>query len=254
MAYDLEEQEKIASLKAWWDRYGNALTSLALGVAVAVAGYNGWQWYQRDRTAKAAGAYDELQRAVVAKDIARTRELTGVLLDKYGSTAYAEMGAVISAKANLENGDARTAKAQLQWTSEHAIDPEYRALGRLRLAGVLLDEAAYEEALKQITGSAASDLSVPFQAAFADRRGDVYVAEGKLDDAKREYTAAVALLESRTESRSYANVVQLKLDGLIGGVVASAVPDGTSAVPAATTAPATAPKTLVPTPTAEKKQ
>jgi predicted negative regulator of RcsB-dependent stress response len=57
VAYDLEEQEKIASLKAWWDRYGNALTSVVLGVAVAVAGYNGYQWYQRDRAAKAAGVW-----------------------------------------------------------------------------------------------------------------------------------------------------------------------------------------------------
>ena len=224
MAYDLEEQEKIASLKHWWEKYGNGLTSVVLGVAVAVAGYNVWQWYQRDKVAKAAGAYDELQRATAAKDLPRTRELTGVLLDKFGSTAYAEMAALLSAKINLENGDAKTAKAQLQWTVDHAVDPEYRALGRLRLAGVLLDEGQGDEALKQITNSSAGDLSVPFQASFADRRGDIYIAQNKPDDAKREYTAALALLESRTESRSYANVVQLKLDGLLGGVVASASP------------------------------
>ena len=229
MAYDLEEQEKIATLKAWWDRYGSALTSIVLGVAVAVAGYNVWQWYQRDRVAKAAGAYDELQRAVVAKDMPRTRELAGVLLDKYGSTGYAQMGAVLSAKANLEGGDAKTAKAQLQWTIEHAVDPEYRALGRLRLAGVLLDEGAYDEAAKQVSTAAAADLSAPFQASFADRRGDIDVARNKLDDAKREYRAALALLEARNEARGYANVVQLKLDGLLGGV---ALANPASATPA----------------------
>ena len=226
MAYDLEEQEKIATLKAWWERYGNALTSIVLGVAVAVAGYNLWQWYQRDHIAKAAGAYDELQRAAGAKDMPRTRELAGVLLDKYGSTGYAQMGAMLSAKANLENGDAKTAKAQLQWTIDHALDPEYRALGRLRLAGVMLDEGAYDEAAKQVSAAAAADLSAPFQASFADRRGDVDVAQNKLDDAKREYRAALALLESRNEARGFANVIQLKLDGLLGG--------GALAAPAAT--------------------
>ncbi len=224
MAYDLEEQEKIASLKAWWDRYGNALTSIALGVAVAVAGYNVWQWYSRDKVAKAAGAYEELLKAVAAKDLPHTREVTGVLLDKYASTAYAEMGAMLAAKTNLEGGDAKTAKAQLQWAVDRAIDPEYRALGRLRLAGVLLDEGAYDDALKQVSSSAAADLSVPFQASFADRRGDIHIAQNKLDDARREYGASLALLESRPESRGYANVVQLKLDGLLGGVVASAAP------------------------------
>lgn len=231
MAYDLDEQEKIASLKHWWEKYGNALTSVVLGIAVAVAGYNVWQWYQRDKVAKAAGAYDELQRAVVAKDLPRTRELTGVLLDKFASTAYAEMGAMLAAKTNLDAGDAKTAKAQLEWAVGHAVDPEYRALGRLRLSGVLLDEGQYDEALKQIQSSTASELSIPFQASFADRRGDIYIAQNKLDDAKREYTAAVALLESRADSRSYANVVQLKLDGLLGGVVASAAPTPATVAP-----------------------
>lgn len=241
MAYDLEEQEKIASLKAWWDRYGNALTSIVLGVAVAVAGYNVWQWYQRDKVAKAAGAYAELQRAVGAKDLGRVRELTGALLDQYGSTAYAEMGAMLGAKANLDGGDAKTAKAQLQWAIDRAVDPEYRALGRLRLSGVLLDEGDFDGAMKQVLGSTASELSTPFQASFADRRGDIYGAQNKLDDAKREYTAALALLESRNDSRGYANVVQLKLDGLMGGVVASAAPTGAAKAPApAPTSPAAA--------------
>lgn len=236
MAYDLEEQEKIASLKAWWEKYGNALTSVVLGVAIAVAGYNAWQWYQRDKVAKAAGTYDELQRAVAAKDTPHLRELTGLLLDKYGSTAYAEMGALLAAKANLDGDDAKTAKAQLQWTIDRAVDPEYRALGRLRLAGVLLDEGAYDDAQKQVSGSTASELSIPFQASFADRRGDIYIAQNKLDDAKREYAAALALLESRSDTRGYANVVQLKLDGLMGGVLASAAPPLPAAAPSATPA------------------
>ena len=237
MAYDLEEQEKIASLKAWWDRYGNALTSIVLGVAVAVAGYNVYQWYQRDRSAKAAGVYDELQRAVAAKDLGHTRELAGLLIDKYGATAYAEMGAMISAKANVDAGDAKGAKAQLQWTIEHAVDPEYRALGRLRLAGVLLDEGAYDDALKQVSTTAAADLSVPFQASFGDRRGDILLAQNKVDDAKREYGDALKMLASRADARGYANVVQLKLDGLMGGLAAAGpapVASAATPVPAAT--------------------
>ncbi len=243
MAYDLEEQEKIASLKAWWEKYGNALTSVVLGIAVAVAGYNVWQWYQRGQLGKASATYEELQRAATARDLAHVRELSGLLLDKHGSTAYAEMGALLAAKANLDGSDAKAAKAQLQWTIDHAIDPEYRALGRLRLAGVLLDEGSYDDGLKLIQGSTAAELSTPFQASFADRRGDLYLAENKLADAKREYTAALALLESRSDSRGYANVVQLKLDGLMGGIVATAAP---VAAASSASVPPTAPPTVAP--------
>jgi predicted negative regulator of RcsB-dependent stress response len=240
VAYDLEEQEKIASLKAWWDRYGNALTSVVLGVALAVAGYNVWGWYQRDKAAKAGALYDELTRAVTAKDAAHVRELTGMLLDKYPATAYAEMGALASAKANLDAGDAKTAKAQLQWTVDHAVDPEYRAIARIRLSGVLLDEGDFDGAMKQVTGSIAADLSPPFQASFADRRGDIDLAQNKPEEAKKEYTTALALLQSRTDGRGYANVVQLKLDGLMGGALAAAAP--------APAAPVAAPTGTTPTP------
>ncbi len=142
---------------------------------------------------------------------------------------------MIAAKANVDAGDAKSAKAQLQWTIDHAIDPEYRALGRLRLAGVLLDEGADDEALKQVSNTVAAELSPLFQASFADRRGDILLAQNKVDDAKREYGDALKMLESRADGRGYSNVVQLKLDGLMGGVaVANVAPAAAS--PASPTA------------------
>lgn len=220
MAYDLEEQEKIASLKAWWERYGTVLTTAALVVAIGFAGWQFWRSYQVRQSAEASAAYDQLQRAATAKDPARVKEFAGVLLDKYGSSGFAQMGALVAAKANLEGGDAKTAKAQLQWAAEHAVDPEYRAIARLRLAGVLLDEGLYDEASAQVASATANDLSIPMQAAFADRRGDIALARGKGDDAAREYRAAIASLEGRPEGRGYANVIQLKLDAVLGGTPA----------------------------------
>lgn len=233
MAYDLEEQEKIASLKAWWDQYGNAVTSVILAVAVAYGGWQLWQWYQTKQVNAAAATYGELAKAVAAKDAARMREFAGLLTSKYGSTAYAEMGALLAAKASVDAGDAKAAKEQLSWVADKAADAEYRAIGRLRLAAVLMDEGQFDEAAKQVAASAATDLSVPLQAAFADRRGDIAAAQGKVDDAKREYEAAVGQLQGRADARGFVNVVQLKLDSLLGGVVAAA--DAKPAAPPATT-------------------
>ena len=244
MAYDLEEQEKIASLKAWWERYGSAVTTVVVAAAVAIAGLNAWQWYQRNRAMEAAGAYDELERAVAARDIVHTRDLAGTLLDKFGSTAYAEMAALLSAKSNLETGDAKTAKAQLQWAIDHAKDGEYRALGRIRLAGVLLDEGAYDDAARLVSENASADLSAPFQAAFADRRGDIAVAQNRLVDAKREYRAALTALSTRGDARGYATVVELKLEGLSGGVPVA--PAAAAAGSTSGAAPVSATKEAVP--------
>jgi len=227
VAYDLEEQEKIASLKAWWERYGNAVTTLVFGVAVAVAGYNLYQWYHGKQVAAAGAAYEELTKAIAAKDLARVKEFSGILIEKNSGTAYAQMGAMLAAKANLEGGDAKTAKAQLRWTADHAVDPEYRALASLRLSGVLLDEGSYDEAIKEVASSVAADQSPPLQAAFADRRGDIFAAQNKAAEAEREYRGALTLLENSGETRAYANVVRLKLDALAATpapAVASAAP------------------------------
>ena len=47
MAYDLEEQESLAQLKAWWDKWGNLTLSCITVICLAFAGYNGWHWYKR---------------------------------------------------------------------------------------------------------------------------------------------------------------------------------------------------------------
>jgi predicted negative regulator of RcsB-dependent stress response len=243
VAYDLEEQEKIASLKAWWERYGNVVTSVVLGLAIAVGGYNIYQWYRVKQIGAASAAYDELSKAIAAKDLARVKEFSGILIEKNGGTAYAQMGALLAAKANLDGGDTKTAKAQLRWTADHAIDPEYRALASLRLSGVLLDEGGYADAMKEVATTASADLSPPLQAAFADRRGDIFAAQNKTSDAEREYRGALAQLEAGNDTRGYVNVVRLKLDALAAAPtipVASVTPASVTPAPAAP-APATTP-------------
>ena len=43
-AYDLDEQEKLGDLKAWWARFGNYVTAAITLVALGVAGNQGWKY------------------------------------------------------------------------------------------------------------------------------------------------------------------------------------------------------------------
>ena len=44
---DLQEQEQIDQLKAFWNQYGNLITwTLTLALA-GFAAWNGWNWWQR---------------------------------------------------------------------------------------------------------------------------------------------------------------------------------------------------------------
>jgi len=209
MALDLEEQEQLSALRAWWAKFGNLVTWVTLAVAVAAAGYSGWRWYEQREAAAAAAVYDDFQAALAARQVPRARELAGSLIEHHGSTAYAALAALATARLNVEANDLASARAQLQWVVDKSGQPELATVARVRLAGVLLDQKAYDEALKVLQGDAPPTAA----AAFADRRGDILVAQGKLAEARAAYAEALAKAGPQDPLRG---LVQLKLDGLPG--------------------------------------
>ena len=225
--YDLEEQEQLDELKVWWKQYGNLVVNVLTAAAVVVIAWQGWNWYQRNQSAQASMVYSVLQKAVYEKDAQRVTAASGELLEKFGGSDYASLGALIAAKAMVDAGDAKTAKLKLVWVAEHGKH-ELRELARLRLAGLLLDEKAYDEALKQLEG----DVSPAFAARFAEGRGDVLSAQGKKTEALAAYELALAELEKadKVEAENgssrgtmgqssviHRDLLQQKVDSLGGG-------------------------------------
>lgn len=209
MAYNLEEQEQIDELKAFWNRYGNLLTTLALLVALAVAGWAGWQRWQDYQASKAAAVYAQLQQAVTLRDAGKVKAAAQQVLDDYSRTSYAQMAALLAARAHADLGDAGGAKAMLQWAIDHAKDEEFRHVARVRLAGLLLDEKAYDAGLALLVGNPPER----FAAQYADRRGDLLFAQGRRDEARAAYKQAFDKLGDRSPLKE---VVRLKLDALGG--------------------------------------
>jgi predicted negative regulator of RcsB-dependent stress response len=207
MAYDLEEQEQLASIKAWWDRWGNLVLTAVTVVLLAIAAFNGWRWYERHEAGNAAILYDEFNSALEGSNLARKKELAGTLIERYGRSVYAPMAALHIAKVNVEAGDAGAAKAQLRWVIDKSGHPELVQIARLRLAGILLDEKSYDEALSLLSGDVPEDMA----ASFADRRGDVLLAMGKSDEARGAYQEALAKAGGQHPLRP---IIQLKLDAL----------------------------------------
>ena len=188
--YDLEEQEQLDELKAWWKQYGNLVVNVLTVAAVVVIAWQGWKWYQRNQSAQASMVYAVLQKAVHENDAQRNTAASGDLLEKFGGSDYAALGALTAAKAMIDAGDAKTAKLKLIWVVEHGKH-EVRELARLRLAALLLDEKAYDEALKRLDGN----VRPAFAARFAEARGDVLVAQGKKEEAASAYQTALSELE-----------------------------------------------------------
>jgi predicted negative regulator of RcsB-dependent stress response len=207
MAYDLEEQEQLEAIKAWWRQYGNLILSLVLAVAVGVAGYQGWRYYRYQQSTGASTLYGQMEVAARGNDTKRVRDIAAEIVDDYASTAYAGLAALASAKAAFSTGDLPAAESQLRWAASHAKEQEHRDIARLRLAGVLLDEKKPGDALKVLEDKPL-DTFVPL---YADMRGDILAAQGKKADAAAQYRAALEKLEPAS---GYRQVVEVKLDAL----------------------------------------
>lgn len=212
-AYDLEEQEQLANLKTWWKQYGNLVTWILLAVSASVAAYQGWNWYKRNQSVQASMVFSVLQKAASEGDMQRVKAASGELIEKFGSTPYGAMGAMLAGKIAFEKGDLKTARAQLTWAADNAAD-EVRDLARLRLAAVLLDEKAYDEALKAV----AEPKQPAFASRFAEMRGDILLAQGKRVEARTAYAEAVGKVEEPAKggrgATAYKELLQQKADAV----------------------------------------
>ena len=210
MAYDLEEQEQIATLKEWWSKYGNLSTWVVIAGLAAYSGWNGWNYYQRNQAAQASVLFDELQTAVSAKDNAKVARVAGDIESKFGRSAYASLGALSAAKSFFDANDLKSAKAQLEWVVAHGND-EHKNIAAIRLAGVLLDEKAFDEALKALANATLPQ----FKADVEDRKGDILAAQNKMEEARSAYKAALEAADKNNPGRQ---LIQLKLESIGGSV------------------------------------
>ncbi len=210
MALDLEEQEKVEELKAWWRQHGGFITAIVLAVALAFAGWQGWRWYQASQASQASVLYDTLAKAAQTNDAKALRDAAGTLVENYPRTLYASMGALVAARYYFDRNDLKTAKAQLQWVIERAPSEDFKHLARLRLAAVLLDEKAYDEALKLLDAKPGP----AYEAQYAALRGDVLLAKNQAAEAKAAYQ--LALEKSDKKDGAFQESVRMRLEALGG--------------------------------------
>ncbi len=206
MAYDLEEQEQLDELKAWWKTYGKLVSNLVIGLLVAYAAYQGWTYYQTKQAVNASTEYQALQ-VVDANDTKSIQAKAAVLMDKYSATPYAGRAAVLAAKANYEAKDTKSAKAQLEWAISNAKETSVSAIAGLQLANILAEENNFDAALKVL--EAKHDAG--FDGLFLDLKGDVLLGLGKRDEAKAAYELALTKLDAQGR---YRHLTQQKIDSL----------------------------------------
>ena len=205
--YDLEEQEKIDGLKSWWETYGTLLIVVVATFIASIGGVKAWNYYQQQQIGQAAELYSSLLQVEVSGDSKKISDAAHLLMEGFPSSGYASRAALISARASFDSGDVQNAKSRLQWTLDNTKEDELKDLVRLRLAGILLDERKYDDALRLLDTKHGES----FDGLYADLKGDVLNAAGKVAEARVAYQTA---LDKMGKKGTYYNIVQMKFDAL----------------------------------------
>lgn len=212
---DLQEQEQLDALKAFWNRYGNLITGTLILVLGAFAAYNGWNYWQRDQGFKAGTMFEELDRAAAAGDAERANRIFADLKGRFPKTTYAQHAGLLAARVQFDAGQAEAARSSLAWVAEKGTEDELRSVARLRLAALQAEAQQFDEALRTLAAVTAPT----FAPLAADRRGDVLLLQGKPQEARQAYETAFAGLD---ESIDYRRLIEAKLAAL--GPATPAVP------------------------------
>jgi predicted negative regulator of RcsB-dependent stress response len=215
---DLQEQEQVDALKAFWARYGNLIMWAVTLVLAVFAGWNIWQKQVRDKALQASTMYGELKTAADAGDDKRAGQIFGDMKAKYAKATYTQLGGLLAAKVEVDKGDAANAMANLQWVADSGND-ENSAIAHLRLAGLLADARKYDDALKQL----AQVKPASFAALVSDRRGDIEMAQGQKDAAIKAWKVAY---DGLPDTAQYRILVEAKLTAQGAAPAASGAASG----------------------------
>ncbi|MDD2928232.1 MAG: tetratricopeptide repeat protein [Sideroxydans sp.] len=204
---DLHEQEQVDALKAWWKENSSWVYGLITVSLLAFAGSQFWKQHQASQASGASSLYAEVMKQTASGDAKRIEDAADALADRFATSPYAARAQLLAAQTSQQDADMTGAKTRLLWVIEHSDEAGLQHVARLKLAAMLLDEKQYDEALKQL----ATAHPAAYDGLFADLKGDVLSAMGKIDDARMAYKQALEKADAQTAQR---NLIQLKLDGL----------------------------------------
>lgn len=201
------DEEQLDVIKRWWKENGTALIA---GVAIAVAGLVGWNFWQNHQASQSEAAsmrYEHLISLTDQGNIDEARSLVAEIADNHGGTLYADLALLIDARLAVDAGELREAHQTLDDLIASSDNHYLQGLARLRLARVQLAEGDAQAALDTL----AQDMPEALAAQHADIRGDALHVLERRDEARQAWQEALAIAEQHDQP-IYG--VQLKLDDL----------------------------------------
>lgn len=203
--YETEEQQ-VEALKRWWKENGTSTIVGVIAAIVLIVGWNFWQSYRQDKQNQASALYEKLLQDLEQAKYDGVEKIAQRLSEQYASTAYAAYAGLMSAKSKVQQGDLAAAETILQQVVQNAGSDEIKNVARIRLVRLMLATSEYEKGL-QLIAEVDPAATEGFSARYDELKGDLYVALGRLGEARTAYQSAL-------RSGQGSPLLQFKLDDI----------------------------------------
>ena len=201
------EEEQVEAIKQWWKENGmSILAGVVIGIS-AIFGWRAWQTHTIQQAEAASTLYEQMISASRNNDIDNVRVYADRILAEYESTSYGLFANLMLAKLAAEDNDLSTAETHLRWVIDNSSQDEFDHIARLRLARVMIADGRLDEALTLLNITALNE----FVSQYSELRGDIYLKQGKHEEAQAAYQTALVNSSATEETQA---ILQLKLDEL----------------------------------------
>ena len=204
MREDLEQQEQMQHLKAFWKANGKWITSSLILVFLIVGSINGWKLWNNYNKEKASKILTNLEKNIEAQNTDIALRLYQEISKDYPNTLQAGLAGLLIAKSLISDGQRDKAASILDELTKNS---QVKWLAIIRLSNVLLDLNRPGEVIEIIP----EIIPDHWVGIVLDRRGDAFATLGDFESAKKDWLRALSFYDANPSNQDVTRFISRKL-------------------------------------------
>lgn len=187
MSVYMTEEEQLAAIKKWWNKYNNSITIVISLVLLTFIGIKYWNWHQDKIQMQASSAYERLMLAFSNQDSKGIQAYSNQLIKNYSKTIYADAAHLTLAKNYVSQDNYDKAQEHLEFVIKHSKLNALKQVARIRITRLMIAKKNYDQALTEL----ASVNDNAYKPVIDELKGDIYAATGQYQQAIASYKEAI---------------------------------------------------------------
>ena len=204
MREDLEQQEQMQNLKAFWKANGKWITSSLLILFLIVGSINGWKLWNNYNKEKASKILTNLEKNIEAQNTDIALRLYQEISEDYPNTLQAGLAGLLIAKSLISDGQRDKAASILDELTKNS---QVKWLAIIRLSNILLDLNRPGEVIEIIP----EIIPDHWVGIVVDRRGDAFATLGDFESAKKDWLRALSFYNANPSNQDVTRFISRKL-------------------------------------------